>query len=182
MRSSAGIRRSWYATRRSPRYGWNIGTPQLVIAAALAVLWFAFQRLAPWRREGVEVPDEVDPMEGGHTGDLRTIPSGALGRLRLRPAGWPRGRDTIGRLYLSMLHRAAGEGLPRPLAATPLEFALRLEEHFGSPTPGSISRAFAEARYGRRPPPREETERLRAHSEVDSRRDSRARQSSYRSP
>ena len=140
----------------------------LVIAVALAVLWFAFQRLAPWRREGGEVREEVDAMEGGHAGDLRTILSGALGRLR--PAGWPRGRDAIGRLYLSMLRRAAGEGLPRPPAATPLEFALRLEEHFGSPTPGSISRAFAEARYGRRPPPREEIERLRARWEVDSRR------------
>ena len=29
LRSSAGIRRSWLATRRSPRYGWSIGTPQL---------------------------------------------------------------------------------------------------------------------------------------------------------
>jgi len=27
LRSPAGIRRSWFATRRSPRYGWNIGTP-----------------------------------------------------------------------------------------------------------------------------------------------------------
>ena len=32
LRSSAVIRRSWFAARRSPRYGWNVGTPHPAVA------------------------------------------------------------------------------------------------------------------------------------------------------
>ena len=81
-----------------------------VIAVAMAVLWLAFQRLAPWRREKAKSREEIDVMENGHTGDLRSILSAALRRLRLRPAGWPRGGDAIGRLSLSMLHQGGGRG------------------------------------------------------------------------
>jgi hypothetical protein len=32
LRSLAGIRRSWFATRHSSRYGWSFGTPQPELA------------------------------------------------------------------------------------------------------------------------------------------------------
>lgn len=145
------------------------GVVVLVIVFALAILWFAFQRFSRRREDDVEVREEVMPGEGGPLGDLRALFAGALGRLRGRATGGPRGRDAIGRLYFSVLRRASARGLPRPPAATPLEFAPRLEEHFGSPVPGEVSRAYAEARYGRRPRPRREVERLRSRWEEDAR-------------
>jgi Domain of unknown function (DUF4129) len=162
-------------------YALRSGLVVLAIAVAVSVFWFAYRRLSH-RRQASDELEEPTLIESRPPGTLRTLLSGAIGRLRGRTARGHRGRDAIGRLYWSMLHRAAGEGLPRPPAATPLEFALRLEEHFGSPTPGRISRAFAAARYGRRPPPQEDIERLRASWEVESRRDSRARKSIYRRP
>jgi hypothetical protein len=135
------------------------GVVVLVIAIAVAALWLVFRRL--WRRrdEVTEVREEVAPEAANPLGDLRAMLAGALGRLRGR-AG-PESRDAIGRLYVSMLRRAEARGLSRPQAATPLEFAPRLEEHFGAPVPGAISRSYSSARYGARPPPGEELERLR---------------------
>ena len=60
-----------------------------------------------------------------------------------------------------MVRRAAARGLSRPQAATPLEFAPRLDEHFGSAVPGAISQAYSGTRYGARPPPQKELEGLR---------------------
>lgn len=140
------------------------GLVALAIAAAMTGLWLLFRRLSRRREDEAEVREEVAPEEGGPLGDLRSLLSGALGRLR-GLAGEPRGRDAIGRLYLSMLRRAAAQGLSRPPSATPLEFAPRLEEHFRSQAPRAISRAFAEARYGRRPPQQEVVEELRARWE-----------------
>ena len=135
------------------------GLVVLAIAGALTVLWLVFRRMARRREEETEFREEVAPGEGSPLGDLRALLSGALGRLRGLAAGEPRGRDAIGRLYLTVLRRAAAEGLPRPPSATPLEFAVRLEEHFGSPVPGAISQAFAKARYARvRLPPNEMAE------------------------
>jgi hypothetical protein len=139
----------------------------LVIAVALTVLWFAFRRFSRQREDSTEVREDVAPGEGTPLDDLRSIFAGALGRLRWRATGGPRGRDAIGRLYFSMLRLAAAQGLPRPPPATPLEFAPRLEEHFGSPVTRAISQAFAEARYGRRARPREEVEYLRSRWEND---------------
>jgi hypothetical protein len=146
------------------------GLVVLAVALVLAVLWFAFQRLSRRRGGEVEVREDVVPGEGGALGDLRSLFAGALGRLRGRARGGPRGRDAIGRLYFSVLRRAGDRGLSRPPAATPLEFAPRLEEHFGSPLPAEITDAYAEARYGRRPRPRREVESLRSRWEEDARR------------
>ncbi len=136
------------------------GLVVLAIALALTVLWFAFRRFSRGRGDEIEVREEASPGEGGPLGDLRSMLSGALAGLRRRATGESRGRDALGRLYFSVLRRAAGEGLPRPPAATPLEFAPRLEEHFVSSVPGAISQAYSEARYGRQPRPRHEVERL----------------------
>jgi hypothetical protein len=141
------------------------GMIALVIAGGLAMLWLAFRRLTRRDEDEEEMREEVTPDEGGALGDLRSLFSGALGRLRGLATGEPRGRDAIGRLYFSMLRRAATEGLARPPSATPLEFAPRLEDHFSSPAPRAISEAFAEAQYGRRPLPPPEVEELRARWE-----------------
>ncbi len=146
------------------------GLVVLAIAVALTVLWFAFRRFSRQREDGTEVREEVAPGEGTPLDDLRSLLYGALGRLRGRAGGGPRGRDAIGRLYFSMLRRAAAQGLARPPAATPMEFAPRLEEHFGSPVTRAISQAFAEARYGRRSRPREQVEYLRSRWDRDARR------------
>jgi hypothetical protein len=145
------------------------GLVVLAIAVALAVLWFAFRRFPRRREDGTEIREEVAFGEAGPLGDLRSIFSGALGRLRGRAGGETRGQDAVGRLYFSVLRRAAEQGVPRSPAVTPLEFAPRLEEHFNSAIPGAISRAFAEARYGCRPCPQEEVEYLRSHWEVEAR-------------
>jgi hypothetical protein len=146
------------------------GLVVLALAIALGVLWLAFQRFSRRREDDTEVREEVTSEGSDALSDLRSMLSAALGRLRGRAAVGPPGRDAIGRLYFSMLRRAAAGGLPRPPANTPLEFAPRLEKYFGSPVPGTISQAYAEARYGRRLPSRREIERLRSHWEVDAKR------------
>ena len=135
------------------------GVVVIVIAVAIVVLWLAFRRL---RRRGegeAEAREQVEVEPGGSIADLRSIFAGALGRLRGR--GRPFGRDAIGRLYGTVLRRAEAQGLPRPPSATPLEFAPRLEAHFASAVPATISHAYAEARYGARAPRQDELERLR---------------------
>ncbi len=138
------------------------GLVVLVIAAALFALWLAFRRLRRRHDEVDEIREEVE--SSGPLGDLRSMFAGAFGRLRVRSGG-PTGRDPIGRLYLSMLRHAMRQGLARPPSDTPLEFAPRLEEHFGSSVPGAVSRAFAKARYGSRPPPPDELAELRVRWE-----------------
>lgn len=134
------------------------GVVALVVVLAVTALWLVFRRL--WRRrdEVAEVREEVAAEAASPLSDLRAMLADALGRLRGRQGLEP--RDAIGRLYVSVVRRAAAQGVSRPPAATPLEFAPRLEEHFGTAVPGAISRAYSSARYGARPPPREELEGL----------------------
>jgi hypothetical protein len=141
------------------------GAVVLAIAVALVILWFVFRRFTRRSEDETEVREEVAHEAGGPLGDLRSLFSGALDRLRGRGGGGLRGRDALGRLYLSVLRRAEAQGLTRAPSTTPLEFAPRLEEHFGSPLPGTISQAYAEARYGRRPPRSEEVEGLQSRWE-----------------
>ena len=54
----------------------------------------------------------------------------------------------VRRLYHEMLEQAAGAGLERPQAATPLQFAPLLDAHFASDVPSAITGAFAASRYG----------------------------------
>ncbi len=134
------------------------GAVALVVVLVMVGLWLAFRRLRRRQDEVTEVREEVAAEAASPLGDLRAMLAGALGRLRGRAR--PEPRDAIGRLYVSMVRRAAARGLARPPAATALEFAPRLEEHFGTAVPGEISRAYSSARYGARPPPREELEGL----------------------
>jgi hypothetical protein len=144
-------------------YAFRSGLVALVIAFALAVLWFSIRRVAGRRADGQEVREEVASLPGPPSADLRALFSVALSHL----PGWSRRqpRDPIVRLYLAILRQTAARGLSRPLSATPLEFASRLRSHWGSPVVEAISRAYSEARYGRRHLRREEINDLRARWE-----------------
>ena len=119
-------------------------------AVALFVVCSAFRRFAHGGDERER--DRRDTVEPASTlgDDLRGLVGALTGRLRRMPAH-PRTGIEVRRLYFEMLDRAAADGLDRPAAATPLQFAPRLDAHFASPAPSRISDAFARSRYGELP-------------------------------
>ncbi len=136
----------------------RFGLVALVITLVMALLWFAFQRIRRDDEDDVDLREEVDAGTGRGLGSLL---EDALGRLRGRFAGGGiQGRDAIGRLYFAMLRGAEAQGLLRPAAATPLEFAPRLVRHYESELPTAISHAYAAARYSGRQPRQGEVEAL----------------------
>ncbi len=135
----------------------RIGLVALVVALVMALLWFAFKRITRSDEDDVDLREEVDADMGGGIGSLL---GDALGRLRDRFAGRAQGRDGIGRLYFSMLRGAEAQGVARPPAATPLEFAPSLATHYASELPTTISNAYAAARYGGHQPRPGEVEDL----------------------
>ncbi|MCH8007287.1 MAG: DUF4129 domain-containing protein [Chloroflexi bacterium] len=148
-------RASW---TRVVGYILRFGLVALVVTLVMVLLWFAFQRIRKSEEDDVELREEVDAGAGGGLGSLL---EDALGRLRGRFAGGGiQGRDAIGRLYFTMLRGAEAQGLLRPAAATPLEFAPSLVTHYASELPTAISHAYAVARYSGRPPRQGEVEEL----------------------
>jgi hypothetical protein len=141
---------------RALAYALLSGAVTLLALGALVALWFAFRRLRPDHAAEDELREAFEPAAGA-PGAVRSLLSDAFGRLRGRAAG----RDAIGRLYVAMVRRAAADGLARAPAATPHEFAARLQAHFASPAPVAISEAYARARYAARPPAPDELDRLR---------------------
>jgi hypothetical protein len=67
----------------------------------------------------------------------------------------------VRRLYFDVLDDAENRGLHRAPAQTPDEFAPALDGRFHAATPGEITSAFDEARYGARVRPDAEVRRLR---------------------
>lgn len=161
------LRRNEEQNRRTPEFLVIAGRTlfALVLAAPIAWLFYsAFRRLRRTTlhgdefRERVTIEGEQDGPFGGRLGRLLSL-------LHWRGSGEPNLPEdvlAVRRLYLTMLERAARQGLHRePPGRTPLEFAPDLEQHFTSSVPGEISRAFTAARYGLRAPPRSELERMR---------------------
>ncbi|MBN1427642.1 MAG: DUF4129 domain-containing protein [Anaerolineae bacterium] len=72
---------------------------------------------------------------------------------RLLRLGSSSPRERILALYLSTLHRAAGQGLGRQENQTPYEYEVVLEQHIPAAEPDitRITEAFVEARYSRHP-------------------------------
>ena len=134
------------------------GVVIVLIVIAIALLWLAFRRVTRKRADDAEVREEIETTGANPLEGLRSLFSNALQRM----GRGPRWSDAVGQLYFSVLRRAEEQGLPRPPAATPLEFARILDRHFGSQIPGAISRAYSEARYAARPPPQELLGELRA--------------------
>ncbi len=130
-----------------------------VVALLLVVLALLFTRFQRRRRPG-EVRESAY-----HEGRLASDLGGLLGSLlgRLRPH-LPFGReqmDAVRRLYFEMVETAESHGLARRPAETPLELAPRLDAQFSSGTPGEITSAFDDVRYGAHPPSEEDARRLR---------------------
>ena len=114
-----------------------------IVLAFLTALWFAIRRRS--RKPGTKERRTAVESEGTLLEDLRGLFDG-IGRRMRRPA--PASSVAIRRLYARMLGRAATDGLARPPAATPSQFAPRLDERYGSPVPSDITRAFVASRYG----------------------------------
>lgn len=132
--------------------GIAFGSVAAMVAAAVAlfVVWSAFRRFAHGGDKGErDRRDAVEPASALGD-DLRGFVGALTGRFRRSPAH-PRTGIEVRRLYFEMLDRAAAEGLDRPAAATPLQFAPQLDAHFASSAPSRISDAFARSRYGELP-------------------------------
>ncbi|MEX2158112.1 MAG: DUF4129 domain-containing protein, partial [Dehalococcoidia bacterium] len=134
------------------------GVAALAVLAALAIAWLSFRKFSGGSKDA-ERSEEIGRAEDSPAGGLLDLLAGALDRLR--GPGRARSRDAIGRLYVSMLRRAANDGFARPPAATPGEFGPALQAHFGSALPLAISDAYVRARYAARFPSDEEVRRLR---------------------
>lgn len=123
----------------------------IVAALVAVVLIWVFRQV---EREDEVAIGEREPVEsrGALRSDLQDLLGGLLGRFRRAPP--PREPELsprlilLRRLYLSMLKRGEGDGLNRPPAATPREFAPLLEQHFDSQLPGRLSESFSSGRYG----------------------------------
>lgn len=126
--------------------GWVIagGVVTLVGVATLFVLWLLFRRFAKQTERDDECRERV---ESSLAGDLGSAFDALARRFRRGPKLTQSSVD-VRRLYHEMLERSAAMGLERPPAATPLQFAPRLDAHYASDVPSAISRAFAASRYG----------------------------------
>ncbi len=129
-----------------------------VIALIVGVTYSVFRRF--------KKPPDIGPVrestyqEGRLGADLGSLLGGLVGRLR--PGSHRRDQtEAMRRLYFEVLTAAGRRGIERRVAETPLELSPRLDSAFAAPTPGRITLAFDEVRYGGRPPPPAEIERLR---------------------
>ena len=101
-------------------------------------------------------------------GRIATDLSGLLGSLlgRLRPSlHFGDQADPIRRLYTEVLDAGVRRGISRAPGQTPLELAPSLDRAFSAPTPGRITAAFDEARYGSVAVSEDEVQSLRAEWE-----------------
>jgi hypothetical protein len=134
----------------------------LVLVAALILLWI-FHRL---ERDDDVAPNERERIatRASLGADLNDLLTAVLRRFRkgshsLAPQLSPR-LQKLRRLYLALLRRAERDGLPRPVALTPLEFAPPLDQRFNSDLPGKLSIQFSAGRYGRIEPSDRELQEL----------------------
>ncbi len=134
-----------------------IATP--IVAAVIAATAILFRRFR--RRLRPAEAKESTYTEGRLAADL----SGFLGSLvsRLRPnLRLHRDRlDPVRRLYFDVIEAGEHRGAKRRDDQTPLEFAPRLDQTFAAPTPGRVTDAFVDRRYGGHVAPAEDVRRLR---------------------
>ncbi len=142
----------------------------LAALGALAVVFLVVAGLRRREAEGLantqaEATWEAAPG-GGDEGlgpALRRLGQRLTRALSSRPRG-AYGLGSVRQIYASLLHLAAGHGVPREEAETPYEFGGRLDRAL----PGvegevaAITEAYVQARYGGRRASAEEVEALRA--------------------
>jgi hypothetical protein len=128
--------------------GWIVagGLLTLIVIGALLALWLMFRRFAKRKERGVERRERVE-AESSLADDLGAAFDALARRFRRSPKS-AQSRIEVRRLYHEMLARSAASGLERPPAATPSQFAPRLDAHYGSEVPSAISRVFVASRYG----------------------------------
>ena len=124
------------------------GFVTLVVMGAILVMWMLFRRFSR-RKERPEERRERVEGEATLADDLGAALNALAGRFRRAPRP-AQATVEVRRLYHEMLERSAASGLERPLSATPLQFAPRLDAHYASDVPSAISRAFVASRYGER--------------------------------
>jgi hypothetical protein len=141
-------------------FWWGVGSTALILISlvALVLLWSSFRRFARRKADAHERRESLEPASS-LAADLGDLMRGIAQRFRRSPRA--QHALEIRRLYFEMLDAADATGLARPAAATPLQFAPSLDAHFASPVPSSITRAFAESRYGELPIPGEAVAQLR---------------------
>ena len=110
------------------------------------MLWLLFRRFTRRTERTGERRERVE-AESSLAGDLGSAFDALARRFRRGPKP-ARSPVDVRRLYHEMLERSAAIGLARPPAATPLQFAPRLDAHYASDVPSAISRAFVASRYG----------------------------------
>ncbi len=130
----------------------------VIVSIIVAATAYLFTRFARRQRPG-EVKESTY-HEGRLSADLSDLLGSLLGRLR------PRSRpaeelDPARRLYHDVLAAAEQRGVRRRADQTPLELAPRLDDTFAAETPGRITAAFDDARYGQLSPPPDDVRRLR---------------------
>jgi hypothetical protein len=130
--------------------GWVIagGVLTLIGVVTIFALWLLFRRFAKQTEQPGERRERVE-AESSLAGDLGSAFDALARRFRRVPKPAHSLVD-VRRLYHEMLERSAAMGLERPPAATPLQFAPRLDAHYASDVPSAISRAFVASRYGAR--------------------------------
>ena len=137
----------------------------VVAVVVLVVLYLLFRALfrRPRQEEGVEEESESLWSWDAFSGDLASLLSGLLGRLR-RPAGRgppvppvavvlagdPGRMFTVREMYQGLLWQGWKAGIPRRRPETPSEYCDRLERRAGvqGPDAGAITEAYMDERYG----------------------------------
>jgi hypothetical protein len=115
------------------------------------------------REDPLDVRESVY-TEGRLSADLRGLLGALAGRLRPR-LPHRESVDAARRLYYDVLQEASQRGIERRAGETPLELSPRLVATFRAETPREITHVFDDVRYGSRPPPIEDVERLRGEWE-----------------
>lgn len=122
------------------------GVATLLAAGLLFLLWASLRRRVRRAAGPPDVREQVE-REGTVRDDMAMLWADLARRFR-RPPPAPAAAAGVRRLYHEMLADAAADGLPRPQAATPLQFAPELGARYGEPAPSEISAAFSVSRYG----------------------------------
>jgi hypothetical protein len=118
----------------------------LIVAAVIAVLWFLFRRYARRKEDDGDRRESVE-SELSLGSELGAAFDALARRFRRGPRSAASSVE-VRRLYHEMLAASAAAGIERPAAATPLQFALQLDVHYGSAVPMEISQVFTASRYG----------------------------------
>jgi len=135
-----------------------------LVTLLLVSTWYLFSRFRRRLRPG-ELKESTY-QEGRLAADIGDLIGGLLGRLRPNLSLRRDQLEPVRRLYFDVLEAGEQRGVQRRPGETPLELAPRLDGTFAAPTPGRITAAFDDVRYGGIAPPATEVRRLREEWEA----------------